>query len=186
MRVEPFGCQTSPFLRPPAHFLLETRLVCQGGAPGFILFLHSGLIFSDMGEHNKILSRPIFHRDVSWDPFPNWTQPSRFVAQDLGLPPFLEPSDLDWIDWAKRRLGSFSWPGYAQSPLLLPFMGQHPAALNQKGPGEPTNGVSEIRTGLDSWKINLDVNHFSPEEVTITTKDGYLLISGKMHVVCKL
>lgn len=65
-------------------------------------------------------------------------------------------------------------------------MGQHPAAPNPKVPGELTNGVSEIRTGQDNWKINLDVNHFSPEEITITTKDSYLLISGKTHLVCKL
>ncbi|XP_073334532.1 heat shock protein beta-1-like [Pagrus major] len=129
-----------------------------------------------MGEQNKILSRPIFRRDVSWDPFPNWTQPSRIFAQDFGLPPFLEPSDLDWLDWAKRRLGSFNWPGYAQTPLLPPFSGQHPAASNQNR--QLTSGVSEIRTGQDRWKINLDVNHFSPEEITITTKDGYLQISG--------
>lgn len=181
MPNKPFP-QTSVSL--PAQDKPASRLARQGGAPGFILFLHSGLIFSAMGE--QILSRPIFHRDVSWDPFPNWMQPSRISAQDLGLPPFLEPSDLDWIDWAKRRLGSFSWPGYTQSPLLPPFMEQHPVALNQKVPGELTNGVSEIRTGQDSWKINLDVNHFSPEDITITTSEGYLLISGKMHVVRKL
>ncbi|XP_026211624.1 heat shock protein beta-1-like [Anabas testudineus] len=127
-----------------------------------------------MGEQNKILSRPIFCRDVGWDPFPNWTQPSRIFAQDFGLPPFLEPCDVHWIDWAKKRLASFSWPGYTHSPLLPPFSGQHHAALNQKGP----SGVSEIQTGQGSWKIHLDVNHFSPEEITITTKDGYLQISG--------
>lgn len=129
-----------------------------------------------MGEQNKILSRPIFRRDVSWDPFPNWTQPSRIFTQDFGLPPFLEPSDLDWLDWAKKRLGSFNWPGYTQTPLLPPFSGQHPAALKQNR--QQTSGVSEIRTGQDRWKINLDVNHFSPEEIAITTKDGYLQISG--------
>ncbi|XP_056289288.1 heat shock protein beta-1-like [Pseudoliparis swirei] len=131
-----------------------------------------------MGEQNKILSRPIFRRDVSWDPFPNWTQPSRIFAQDFGLPPFLEPGDLDWIDWSKKRLASFSWPAFAQSPLLPPFSGQPPAALNQKGPRQLASGVTEIQTGQDSWKINLDVNHFSPEEITITTKGGYLQISG--------
>ncbi|KAG7224013.1 hypothetical protein INR49_015270 [Caranx melampygus] len=67
-----------------------------------------------MGEQNKTLSRPIFRRDVSWDPFPNWTQPSRIFAQDFGLPPFLEPNDLDWLDWAKKRLATFSWPGLPQ------------------------------------------------------------------------
>ncbi|XP_017266014.1 heat shock protein beta-1-like [Kryptolebias marmoratus] len=129
-----------------------------------------------MGEQNKMLSRPIFRRDVSWDPFPNWTQPSRIFAQDLGLPPFLEPSDLDWLDWAKKRLASFSWPGFTQSPLLPPFIGQHPG--EPKDLRQLTREVSEVQTGHNSWKIKLDVNHFSPEEITITTKEGYLQISG--------
>uniref|UniRef100_A0A665U0G3 Heat shock protein beta-1-like n=1 Tax=Echeneis naucrates TaxID=173247 RepID=A0A665U0G3_ECHNA len=131
-----------------------------------------------MGEQNKILSRPIFRRDVSWDPFPNWTQPNRIFTQDFGLPPFLEPNDLDWIDWAKKRLASFSWPGYTQPPPLPPFRGQDTTVVNEKDLKQLTNGVSEIRTGQHSWKINLDVNHFSPEEITITTKEGYLQISG--------
>lgn len=136
-----------------------------------------------MGEQNKISSRPIFRRDVSWDPFPNWTQPSRIFAQDFGLPPFLDSGDLDWIEWSKRRLASFSWPGYTQSPLLPPFGGQCPPALNQKGQRQRASGVSEIQTGQDSWKINLDVNHFSPEEITITTKEGYLQISGTLRML---
>ncbi|XP_071400373.1 heat shock protein beta-1-like [Centroberyx affinis] len=131
-----------------------------------------------MGEQNKVLSRPIFRRDVSWDPFPNWTQSNRIFEQDFGLPPFLEPSDLNWIDWAKRRLASFSWPGYTHSPFLPPFNGHPPAASSQRLQRQLSGGVSEIRTGQDSWKINLDVNHFSPEEITITTKEGYLQISG--------
>uniref|UniRef100_A0A3P9MGX0 Heat shock protein, alpha-crystallin-related, b15 n=1 Tax=Oryzias latipes TaxID=8090 RepID=A0A3P9MGX0_ORYLA len=125
-----------------------------------------------MGDQNKTLSRPIFRRDVRWDPFPNWTQPSRIFAQDFGIPPFLEPNDLDWLDWAKKRLASFSWPGYTQSPLLAPI------TPDQKSLRQLTSGVSEVRTGQNSWKINLDVNHFSPEEISITTKDGYLQISG--------
>ncbi|XP_071766484.1 heat shock protein beta-1-like [Centroberyx gerrardi] len=131
-----------------------------------------------MGEQNKVLSRPIFRRDVSWDPFPNWTQSNRIFEQDFGLPPFLEPSDLNWIDWAKRRLASFSWPGYTHSPLLPPFNGHPPASSSQRLQRQLSGGVSEIRTGQDSWKIYLDVNHFSPEDITITTKEGYLQISG--------
>ncbi|KAI4816355.1 hypothetical protein KUCAC02_008682 [Chaenocephalus aceratus] len=136
-----------------------------------------------MGEPDKALTRPIFRRDVNWEPFPNWTQPSQIFAQDFGLPPFLDPSDIDWINWSKKRLASFSWPGYAQNPLLPPFSGQHPAALNPKAPQQLTSGVTEIRTGQDSWKINLDVNHFSPEEITITTKEGYLQISGTLLMI---
>ncbi|KAM4532861.1 heat shock protein beta-1-like [Fundulus diaphanus] len=130
-----------------------------------------------MDEPNKLLSRPIFRRDVSWEPFPNWTQPSRIFAQDYGLPPFLEPSDVDWLDWAKKRLASLSWPGYTQSPLLPPFTSQHQGDQDKKL-RQLTSGVLEIQTGQNSWKITLDVNHFSPEEITITTKDGYLQISG--------
>ncbi|KAM3874286.1 heat shock protein beta-1-like [Diretmus argenteus] len=126
-------------------------------------------------DEQKVLSRPIFRRDVNWDPFPNWTQPSRIFEQDFGLPAFLEPRDLNWIDWAKGRLASFSWPGYTHSPLLPPFNDQPPSASNQR---QLSGGVSEVRTGQDSWKINLDVNHFSPEEITIITKEGYLQISG--------
>lgn len=132
-----------------------------------------------MGEQNKILSRPIFCRDAGWDPFPNWTQPSRILqVQDFGFPPFLEPNDLDWLTWARKRLASMSWPEFAQTPLLSPLIGRQPAALGEKDPRHLTNGVSEILTGRDSWKISLDVNHFSPEDITITTKEGYLLISG--------
>ncbi|KAG7498563.1 hypothetical protein JOB18_013376 [Solea senegalensis] len=131
-----------------------------------------------MGEQNKILPRPIFRRDASWEPFPNWTQPSRVFSQDFGLPPFLEPGDVDWITWAKKRLGNFSWPTYTQTSLLPPVSGQQTVEVDGKGLRQLTGGVSEIRTGQDSWKINLDVNHFSPEEITITTKEGYLQISG--------
>ncbi|KAM4719395.1 heat shock protein beta-1-like [Anableps anableps] len=131
-----------------------------------------------MDEQNKVLPRPIFRRDVSWEPFPNWTQPSRIFAQDFGLPPFLEPGDLDWLDWAKKRLASFSWPGYTQSPLLPPFTSQQHGEQDKEKLKQLTSGVSEIQTGQNSWKITLNVSHFTPEEITITTKDGYLQISG--------
>ncbi|XP_059906161.1 heat shock protein beta-1-like isoform X2 [Gadus macrocephalus] len=122
-----------------------------------------------MGEpQNKVLSRPIFRRDLGWEPFPNWTQPHRIFNQDFGLPPLLEPNDLTWIDWAKRRLSTFSWPGYTQSPMLAPFNGQPPLQRQLSG------GVSEIQSGQECWRISLDVNHFSPEEIAITTKMGYL------------
>ncbi|XP_014824465.1 PREDICTED: heat shock protein beta-1-like [Poecilia mexicana] len=127
-----------------------------------------------MAEQNKLLPRPIFRRDVPWEPFPNWTQPSRIFAQDFGLPPLLEPGDIDWLDWAKKRLASFAWPGYVQSPLLPPLSSRH----GEQDTPQVTCGVSEIQTGQNCWKITLDVNHFTPEEITITTKDGYLQISG--------
>lgn len=131
-----------------------------------------------MEEQNKLTPRPIFRRDANWDPFPNWTQPRRIFSQDFGLPPFLEPGDLDWLEWAKKRLDSSSWPECTKGPLLSPFSGQH-LAMNQSDLKQLTGGVSEVRTGEDVWKVQLDVKHFSPEEITVTAKEGYLLISGK-------
>lgn len=128
-----------------------------------------------MEEQKEIIPRPIFRRDVNWDPFPNWTEPKRIFARDFGLPPFLEPTDIDWLDWAKKRLASFSWPAYAESPLLSPFSSQHLGTSDQN----ELKQLTEVRTEKDRWTIQLDVKYFSPEELTITTKDGYLQITGK-------
>lgn len=189
------------FLRPLPHLLLHVsnklqllhssiiqsaHLFVSVGARGVAHsntpFLFALSLFSeDMDEQNKLLSRPIFRRDVNWEPFPNWTEPSRIFAQDFGLPPFLEPGDIDWLDWAKKRLASFSWPRYTQSPLLPPFTGQQHGEQDKEKFRQLVSGVSEIQTGQNSWKINLDVNHFTPEEITVSTKDGYLQISGMVN-----
>ncbi|KAJ3605543.1 hypothetical protein NHX12_027588 [Muraenolepis orangiensis] len=112
------------------------------------------------------------------EPFPDWTQPNRILGQDLGLPAFLGPSDLTWIDWAKRRLGSFSWPSSTQTPPLGPFHGRPVPAPGSRLERQLSGGVSEIRPGKDCWRLDLDLDHFSPEEIAITTKMGYLEISG--------
>lgn len=136
-----------------------------------------------MDEQNKILQRPIFCRDISWEHFPNWSRLSRIFSQDCGLPPFLEPGDLDWIDWAKRRLDSFSWPSFVQSSLLSPFDGEQQPKTEAAG---HQSGVSEVQMGPHSWRVNLDVNHFLPEDITVATKEGYLLISGTWILACYL
>ncbi|XP_066545439.1 heat shock protein beta-1 [Amia ocellicauda] len=129
-----------------------------------------------MSERSRPCPRPLFQRDLSWDPFRDRVQPSRIFDQDFGLPPFLTEGDLHWIDWTRRRLCS-SWPGYLRSPLFAPSSLHTQAGLGLQR--QLTGGVSEIRTGPDSWKITLDVNHFSPDEISIKTKEGYLEIEGK-------
>uniref|UniRef100_A0A4W5JK00 SHSP domain-containing protein n=1 Tax=Hucho hucho TaxID=62062 RepID=A0A4W5JK00_9TELE len=122
-----------------------------------------------MVDHNKVLPRPLFRRDVNWDPFREWTQPSHMIMEkDFGLPPFLDPGDVSWIDWARNTLASSSWPGYTLAP-------QTSARLQRQLSG----GVSEIRTGQGSWWITLDVNHFSPEDISIKTKGSFLEIAGQ-------
>lgn len=134
-----------------------------------------------MGEEKKISKCPSFCRDIRWEHFPNWTRLGGIFSQDCGLPPFLEPGDLDWIDWAKRRLDSFSWPSFAQSPLLSLFDSEQQPKTETAG---HQSGVSEVQVGLHSWKVSLDVNHFMPEDITVATKEGFLLISGTLKLAC--
>ncbi|KAI5639985.1 hsp20/alpha crystallin family domain-containing protein [Phthorimaea operculella] len=38
---------------------------------------------------------------------------------------------------------------------------------------------STIKTDKDKFQVNLDVQHFSPEEICVKTTDGYVVIEGK-------
>ncbi|XP_063542916.1 protein lethal(2)essential for life-like [Cydia strobilella] len=38
---------------------------------------------------------------------------------------------------------------------------------------------STIKTDKDQFQINLDVQHFSPDEITVKTLDGYVVVEGK-------
>ncbi|XP_063390016.1 protein lethal(2)essential for life-like [Cydia fagiglandana] len=38
---------------------------------------------------------------------------------------------------------------------------------------------SSIKADKDKFQINLDVQHFSPEEISVKTTDGYIVIEGK-------
>ncbi|XP_041984167.1 protein lethal(2)essential for life-like [Aricia agestis] len=38
---------------------------------------------------------------------------------------------------------------------------------------------STIKADKDKFQVNLDVQHFAPEEITVKTADGYVIIEGK-------
>ncbi|XP_068624846.1 protein lethal(2)essential for life-like [Battus philenor] len=38
---------------------------------------------------------------------------------------------------------------------------------------------SSIKADADKLQINLDVQHFAPEEITVKTADGYVVVEGK-------
>ncbi|GBP28609.1 Protein lethal(2)essential for life [Eumeta japonica] len=68
--------------------------------------------------------------------------------------------------------------------LLSPFMFPSPSWLSGHylRPWQylQSNDLgSTIQTDKDKFQINLDVQHFSPEEVTVKVADGYVTVEGK-------
>ncbi|MBN3313054.1 HSPB1 protein, partial [Atractosteus spatula] len=124
-----------------------------------------------------------FLRGPSWDPFRDWFHGNRIFDQSFGMPALTE----DWYHWPSTH-----WPGYirpsvvgpaaeagapsAVSPLPQgPAMSPYARALSR----QLSSGMSEIKQTQDQWKVSLDVNHFSPEELVVKTKDGVVEITGK-------
>lgn len=68
-------------------------------------------------------------------------------------------------------------PMVPHAPMMLPgpMMDQQARALSR----QMSSGMSEIKQTQDNWKVTLDVNHFSPEELVVKTKDGVVEISGE-------
>lgn len=128
-------------------------------------------------------------RTPSWDPFRDWYQSSRIFDQTFGMPATLE-------DFA--TFPSTHWPGYLRPSILTPdvgammphsptlypnaMMAQQARALSR----QMSSGISEIKQTSDNWKVSLDVNHFSPEELVVKTKDGVVEISGESSCLCSV
>ncbi|XP_035522477.1 heat shock protein beta-1 [Morone saxatilis] len=121
-------------------------------------------------------------RTPSWDPFRDWHQNSRIFDQAFGMPAM--PEEF-------ATFPSTHWPGYLRPPILAPDMGLmmpqtpmvYPGALMAQQARalsrQVSSGMSEIKQTQDTWKVSLDVNHFSPEELVVKTKDGVVEITGK-------
>ncbi|KAG7471273.1 hypothetical protein MATL_G00122960 [Megalops atlanticus] len=116
-------------------------------------------------------------RHPSWDPFRDWHQGSRIFDQAFGMPTMMD----DWYQTPGAH-----WPGYLRPPgsmlegspgtfMSPPPLGAYARALSRQLRG----GMSEIRHSQNIWKVSLDVNHFSPEELVVKTKDGVVEITGK-------
>lgn len=126
-------------------------------------------------------------RTPSWDPFRDWHQ-SRIFDQAFGMPAL--PEDF-------ATFPSTHWPGYMRpsavapdmsammphAPMMYPGAMMSPSAMMSPQARALTrqmsSGISEIKQTSDTWKVSLDVNHFSPEELVVKTKDGVVEITGE-------
>ncbi|NP_001091794.1 protein lethal(2)essential for life-like [Bombyx mandarina] len=84
--------------------------------------------------------------------------PSRLVDQDFGLA--LTPNDM---------LAAVACPVLSED-YFRPWR-QLAAASRDLG--------SSIKADKDKFQVNLDVQHFSPEEISVKTADGYIVVEGK-------
>ncbi|XP_061073984.1 heat shock protein beta-1-like [Conger conger] len=112
-----------------------------------------------MGERRVPFS---YMRHPSWDPYRDWHHGSRLFDQSFGMPALMD-------DWYPHPSGH--WPGYLAS-------GVSSGALMPAYARAMSRGMSEIRNTQNLWKVTLDVNHFSPEELVVKARDGMVEISG--------
>lgn len=81
-------------------------------------------------------------------------------TQDVGLPPFLETGDSHWI---KKGLAAWSWPGCLLAPLFVPYISEPMPHSGQK---------------VSKWRVSMDLSHFSPSEISVSVRDGFLEVGG--------
>lgn len=83
---------------------------------------------------------------------PRW--PRRLLNQNFGLT--LSPEDL------------FS----ATSAPISPIIPRYPVWWTK-------DSGSSIKLEKDKWQISVDVQHFAPDEITVKTSNGYIVVEGK-------
>ncbi|XP_026733972.1 protein lethal(2)essential for life-like [Trichoplusia ni] len=91
-------------------------------------------------------------------PFVLGAAPHRLIDQDFGLA--LTPDDLLTAVVAPLMSRDYYRP-WRQMSVAARDIG------------------STITSNKDKFQVNLDVQHFSPEEITVKTVDGYVIVEGK-------
>ncbi len=129
------------------------------------------------------MPRPLFQRNGCRDPLQEKRQ--QLFNQNTDLPNFLEPDEVSWIESARKRLGTSTWPGSMRLPFFSSLCTEVPPKSYTGSEGHDSGYVSEQTKGQQNWKICLDVSPFSPEEINIKTKEGYLEITGMMTLMCR-
>ncbi|KAF4113246.1 heat shock protein, alpha-crystallin-related, b15 [Onychostoma macrolepis] len=122
------------------------------------------------------MPRPLFHRNGCWNPRQEKTQ--NLLNQNTNLLSFLEPDEVSWIDSARKSLGTSTWPGSIRLPLFSSLCKEIPPKSCTGLEGCVSEPVCEQMKGQHNWNVCLDVSPFSPEEMSIKTKEGYLEITG--------
>lgn len=89
------------------------------------------------------------------------------------LPYFFDYSGPQW----PRRLLDQNF-GLALTPQDLVTAATSPIVPRYQ-PWWPQDSGSSIKVDKDKWQINVDVQHFAPDEITVKTSNGFIVVEGK-------
>lgn len=105
-----------------------------------------------------------YSRGAPWYPLRKWWHLSQLLSQEAGL----ESGGACWMDadWLQRSLAARSWPGYVPAPLFAPHISGSAPHPSQK---------------ISKWRVVMDVAHFSPAEISLDVRDGFLEVRGSEH-----
>ncbi|XP_031765471.2 protein lethal(2)essential for life-like [Galleria mellonella] len=90
--------------------------------------------------------------------FIGYDQPHRILDQDFGLS--LTPDDL-------------------LTTVVSPMMSRDYYRPWRQLAAAARDVGSTIKSDKEKFQVNLDVQHFAPEEISVKTADGYVVIEGK-------
>ncbi|KAI7813113.1 heat shock protein beta-8 [Triplophysa rosa] len=115
------------------------------------------------------------------DPFREQSLASRFMDDDFGLPAFPDDLSMDWPGWARPRLSArldTPWTGSLRTGFPRTSMGA-PQGFSTRYSETPRRSSASPSNPDEPWKVCVNVHSFTPEELNVKTKDGFVEVSGK-------
>ncbi|KAG6441919.1 protein lethal(2)essential for life [Manduca sexta] len=110
----------------------------------------------DLERPFRMMEREFFKPDhlLGYSPF------NQLVPRDYFAPQFLKPWEQAMRQW-ENAFKPIEQLSQAMSQLALKEMGSKITADNEK------------------FQVNVDVQHFSPDEINVKVSDGYVVVEGK-------
>lgn len=87
--------------------------------------------------------------------------------------------DYDLPRWPKRLLDQNFGLTMTPDDLMTASVSPISPLIANVQPWWPKNAGSSIKIDKDKWQINVDVQHFAPDEITVKISNGFIVVEGK-------